>query len=358
MRRPDLQAEIAYWQEELRLRDWRITAEYVPDLCNRAGEAVHGLCSYLEDSKEARIYVRDPATPIPGDDKTPEDRVALVCAHEVAHLHWAPLGLRSKAEITVEENAVWATSEALVRLRGTPRGEVLARAMRAHVAAVVAARNAAVVAERRSGVDKAQIEGAIAALESGDGTKALDVLKAILMAAVGGGEEPAPPSEPMGMDGEPGKPPMAMGEDPKKEPMAMQEPKYQRAAPAPVNVEQIATRAAQAVADRMQRDMAIERAASAGLLDEDEARYARSLEPKAAEGFIKLRASKAAPQQPAQAQRNQSPTRGAGAAYEHPVLENIDRHMGVMPDRPRIQIDPRTGNLSISHLPVQGRKGA
>lgn len=361
MSKPDLQAEIAYWQDLLRLKDWRVTAEYVPDLCDKQGRPVHGLCSYLEDSKDARIFVRDPSTPIPDDHLTPEERVALVCAHEVYHLHFALFGLRAPAEITLEENVVWATSEALLKLRGTPRAEVLARAMRAQVAAVVAARRGAAMPQRsrRMGIDPTILAALKAALTAEDPKTAIEALLSELEAAPA--SEPA--SEPMGMDpapGEPDKEPMGMS-DPKYQRPAVQQPaRYQRTLVDEGQVVRAARAAAEEVGDKLRRDLAVDRAAAAGLLDGEEARYARTLSLKDAEGMIELKAKKGSSAAGGgasgeRAARNSTPSRGAPQGFVHPVLELVDRHMGVAEERPQVTVD-RNGNLAISHLPSGKRR--
>lgn len=336
--KPDLAREVAYWQDLLRLRDWQIEAVYVRDLCDRSGSPVHGLCSYLIDNKTAKIAIRDPETPIVGDELSPEDRALLACAHEVVHLQWAPLCLALPSEIAVEEQGVWATSEALLKLRGSPHEQILARAMRAQVAAVAARRGAA-APQRSRKMDPKILAALKAALTAEDPRTAIEALLKELEAA----GPSAPESEPMGMKDEP---PMPAD----KEPMQMSVPKYQRHASVSLaSVERTAKAVVQEGVDQLRRDLAVDRAAAAGLLNEAEARYARTLSLKDAEGFLALRAAKA-PESAPSSQRNTTPTLGAPDGYQHPILDLVDRHMGVGQERPQVMVD-RNGNMSISHLP-------
>jgi hypothetical protein len=123
--RPDLAALLAELQRELRLQDWRIEVAYVPNLTNRAGYPVHGLCSHLVDAKVASIAIRDPETPATADDPSVEETLV----HELVHLHFAPFSGSSSAEIAAEEQAVWALTEALHTAKNASRRAHIARAM-------------------------------------------------------------------------------------------------------------------------------------------------------------------------------------------------------------------------------------
>ena len=142
---PDLAALAAEWQVLLRLRDWQIDVSYAPDLCDAAGRPVWGLCSPIVDSKTATIIIRDPATP--PDGCTVEQAVAQVeetVCHEMAHLWFSPFDNRYPAEIAAEENAVWAFSGALAKLKSPRNDGTLSRAiagMLRHRTAALAPRN-------------------------------------------------------------------------------------------------------------------------------------------------------------------------------------------------------------------------
>ena len=105
--KPDLAALVTRYQDLLRLRDWRIDVAYKPDLATRDGRPVWGLCYPTVDSRSARIEIRDPSTPPAGVSL--EDAAAQVVetvVHELVHLHFAPFGNSSPAEIAAEEQAV------------------------------------------------------------------------------------------------------------------------------------------------------------------------------------------------------------------------------------------------------------
>lgn len=124
---PDLQKLLDYWQRALRLRDWEIVAEYVPNLKVR-GRDVYGVCTPCADNRTATIEIRHPDTPPPGVTIDP-GQVEDTVIHELLHLWFAPFGTRSPVEVTLEENAVWAIAAALHAHKGTPREQQIARAM-------------------------------------------------------------------------------------------------------------------------------------------------------------------------------------------------------------------------------------
>jgi hypothetical protein len=194
--KPDLLALLAHYQTSLRLLDWRIKIAYVADLKSPAGDDVWGLCWPVADAKTAEIAIRDPETPPPG--ATPEEAISQVTEtviHELVHLHFAWCGTRSQAEVTAEEQSVWALSEALAKASGRPDEARLARAMVAKISALAP--------RARSGgkMDPKLIGEAIDALTAGDAAKALDILKALVVAAAGGA---AAPTE---SEGDPAAPP-------------------------------------------------------------------------------------------------------------------------------------------------------
>lgn len=156
--KPDLNELGRQLQEELRLRDWRVSYEYVPDLADAKGNPVYGLCKSLIDNKTALIQVRDPSTPVPGEEDDPSGHVLETVIHELGHLLLAPLCLETAAEVAQEENIVWAFSEALAK------GKTIREAARA-----VGARYACGPEKKRETVMLEQLIAAgKAAAESGD----------------------------------------------------------------------------------------------------------------------------------------------------------------------------------------------
>lgn len=124
MNRPDLRALVAHWQEVLRLRDWRIEVEYVRRLGADEGSPCYGLCTPFVDAKSARIRVNDPATPHTSSDPSVEETIV----HELLHLHVAPLAQHSSAGIAAEEQAVWAITDAIMKIGNEDRRVRYARA--------------------------------------------------------------------------------------------------------------------------------------------------------------------------------------------------------------------------------------
>lgn len=184
--KPDLQVMLAYWQTELRLENWRVQIAYVPDLADGRGRPVWGLCHPLPDNSTALIQIRDLDTPVLGVRQMPlEERVV----HELSHLRMPQRTALSEQDIVAEENAVWAFSEALVRLKGTPRGQMLARAMvaRPWMAAAVAVKG-------KTMIDPIIMAALKAALTAEDPKAAIEALIAQLEAA-GSGDGGAPPPD-------------------------------------------------------------------------------------------------------------------------------------------------------------------
>ncbi|WP_437799528.1 hypothetical protein [Sorangium sp. So ce693] len=99
--RPNLATLGAYWQERLRLQDWRIQWEYARELYNSRAESVNGRCSCLPDNKTARIQIRDPENPIPGAPEPTERSVV----RELARLHFVAFGDPEAEEPAVEAMA-------------------------------------------------------------------------------------------------------------------------------------------------------------------------------------------------------------------------------------------------------------
>lgn len=123
MQKPELGALVAHYQESLRLRDWEIVASYRADLKDSRGHDVWGLCARTVDAKSATLLIRDPSTPPAG--VSPEEackEVVETVVHELVHLHLAPFGTSSPAEVAAEEQAAWALSAAIVKSGAPPSG--------------------------------------------------------------------------------------------------------------------------------------------------------------------------------------------------------------------------------------------
>jgi len=217
--KPDLARLLAELQRELRLQDWRIEVAYVPNLTNRAGYPVHGLCSHLVDAKVATIHVRDPETPATSADPSVEETLV----HELVHLHFAPFSGGSSAEIAAEEQAVWALTEALHGAKTAARRGQIARAM------VARNRGRSANGRRERNMDLAVIAAIRALLESDDPAAAVESYLKELEGA-GGEPAPVPPGE-MAPDGLEEPKMMAPEEEEPKmmAPAPGEEPKAQRA---------------------------------------------------------------------------------------------------------------------------------
>lgn len=338
MSRPELSQLGAYWLEELRLQNWRVTFEYVRDLCASDGSPVHGLCFRERDSKTAHIQVRDPETPIPGAVyRSPEETVV----HEVSHLHFAPFDITKPAEVTAEENAVWSFSEAMLRHAGSPRAQMIARAMAAR---------AIVPATRRTRMDLAMLIVALKSAAAAEDPKAaLEALISQLESGSGGAPPPAEPPPPSEMP-------------PAQRPAADSAP---RLAPAqrPQTLTAADVRAMVATGvDGARRDELLEREGT--VLGEEDLRYARTQPYETVRRMIALAGGTGQPPRPASqaAPRRQSPSRGpGGAAPTAPAsteLAEVDRRMGLSaPTAQAIGRDPVTGRLMISNIaPNQVRR--
>lgn len=149
MKRPDLAALSAYWQERMRLQDWRIQWEYARELYNSSAEAVNGCCSYLADNKTARIQIRDPENPIPGAPEPTERSVV----RELARLHFAAFGNTEAAEPAVEAftEVLFALHVGEMSQRAFP---VRQRAAVAHTARASGASTALAAVDRAMGVQR------------------------------------------------------------------------------------------------------------------------------------------------------------------------------------------------------------
>jgi hypothetical protein len=347
----DLLAAVAYWQSTLRLLDWRIDARYVPDLCNGVGAPVYGLCSYLADNKTATILVRDPSTPIDGAEPKTLDEIV---SHEVSHLHFAPFGAREAAEVMAEENAVWAFSEALAQLKGTPQGAALARAMATHKVPV--RRSAAAVCRKGQPMNKVELAALKAAMAGGE-----DGLKAFVKEMEGLVGDDAPPSE--RAEGQTAAPPPADA----KPAEAMPEAKAAEAEPRKdekpeakpaLALSDVRREARAAVAEATQRSALI--AQNRGRMTDAQAVLFEGLPLPALKAQIAALPPAATSRDAKPAIGPQAPPGGAGAADADPrlamMLEHVDRRMGVQSANVEAVTTGHLGELRISHMggkPVQ-----
>lgn len=354
MNRPDLAALGAYWQKVLRLQDWRVRWEYVRDLCNAAGQPVHGLCSYLADNKTATIRVRDPETPIPGDPKDPEHTVI----HELSHLHYAAFCASTPAEITAEEQGVWAFSDALYAVKGTPQEGVIARAM------VARAEERRALVARMGGqrsmdmVDPMVIAALEAALEAEDPKAAVQALLEKVK-GMGGGDEPAAQeAEKPDMaqeTEEPNKPPMAALAEPAAVPRAQRASMPARPA-APEMAQQLRAMMNEALApivrdmDTFKRDQLLRERGQ--VLSESQLRWARTQSYETVKGLLDATHGDGTRER---GQRANAPARGgatgSSSTGNDPAAILVDRAMRVQREAVQaVTIDQRTNRLSISNL--------
>lgn len=297
MNKPDLAAMLAELQRELRLQDWRIDVAYAPNLTNRAGYPVHGLCSHLVDAKVASILIRDPATPATDSDPSVEETLV----HELVHLHFAPFSGASSAEIAAEEQAVWALTEALHGAKTAARRGQIARAMVARAAAGTAP---VMMVERSQKMDIAMLVAAIrAALQADDPTAAVE---ALLKEVEGAGSAPPPAT--------PSEPPMSMGapEDEPKPPMQsaapLQDPKAQRVT--------------RAEFDRLQVEQVVHQ--HGAQLTEQQRAFALGLSPTQVRAYIATQTSGAhAPKSAALAAPSQAPATVSRAEFERYRVDQL-----------------------------------
>jgi hypothetical protein len=132
----ELDAALAYWQDVLNLRDWKVKATVSPrremEEAGRDGE-----CRVDEPARFARIWILHP-----------EDRLAdavfhqdheEVLVHELLHIFFNPLNEMDDERISVHiEQSINAIAEGLVRLkRGkeSNAGRFAERFMRKHAVA-------------------------------------------------------------------------------------------------------------------------------------------------------------------------------------------------------------------------------
>lgn len=171
--RPNLAELVGRWQELLRLRDWRLSVAYVPNLAAHDGSPCYGLCSPFVDAKEARISIRDPQS----TDGVGEFDVEETLVHELLHLHFAPLAENTASGVAAEEQAVWAITEAITKVKSSGARARLARAV-----ALVAnkARRVPRAKERNRKMDPVVLAALKAALTAEDPVAAIEALLAQL----------------------------------------------------------------------------------------------------------------------------------------------------------------------------------
>lgn len=188
---PDLGGLVAHYQALLRLRDWQLDVSYVPDLTDSQGRQVWGLCEHMVDAKFARLQIRDPKTPPPGESfESAVENVVETVIHELVHLHFAPFDNRTPAEIAAEEQAVWALAPAIARARGTSDEAFIARAMLALAPKSTASAVARKTEKSRMALDPKQSRDALKILIAKDQKSALSFLEKLVVG------EDAPASEP------------------------------------------------------------------------------------------------------------------------------------------------------------------
>ncbi len=189
---PDLAGLVAHYQDKLRLRDWRISVAYAPDLASADGHPVWGLCYPTADAKVAKILIRDPNTPPQGVTvEAAAAQVVETVVHELVHLHFAAFCTDSPEAIVAEEQAVWALAEALVKARGTNEEQVVARAMLINIDNMRAkSPPKSNQRERAMGLSGKMASDAVKVLTSKDGKGALALIEAMLVSSLGGEEDP------------------------------------------------------------------------------------------------------------------------------------------------------------------------
>lgn len=117
---PDLQKELAYWVDKLRLGNWKISIRYEADPRDpNTGDPVYGYCRRQTDVPRADIVVRTPTSA--ADIAETHDTIV----HELLHCRLAGEGRMG------EENAVWALAPLLTELRlNTPaKAAILCKAI-------------------------------------------------------------------------------------------------------------------------------------------------------------------------------------------------------------------------------------
>lgn len=364
--RPDLRALLERWQDTLRLRDWRIQIDYVPNLATPDGRPCTGLCTPFVDAKRARILIRDPQTPATKSDPSVEETLI----HELLHLHFAPLAENTGAGIAAEEQAVWAITEAIASVKDVG---VRARLARAFVNAAQKHAPQPRRGERTQQMDPIVIAALRAALTAEDPKAAIEALLAQLE---GGGSEGGPPAQQAAGEPPPEEQPRPAlaptAQAPARAAIAPTAAPTQLAPLAPSSPTRRTTVPASSIVSRKEFDrFRVER-----LLDKrpdlTEAQRSFAIEQPYdfVEGWLKVTpapttdggatttettAPGAAPPaaRAARPALGTAPTQGPRAqrAPVDPVMQEIDRRMGIPAAvEQTVQRDPVTGRLTISSL--------
>lgn len=84
----EIQQKLKYWQEKLRLGDWKVKLELVPDH-KLSSDSLGGECNWSLFTKEAKIEISD--TGESRDDGVHTFDHEFILVHELLHLHFAPI---------------------------------------------------------------------------------------------------------------------------------------------------------------------------------------------------------------------------------------------------------------------------
>lgn len=365
--KPNLPDLVALWQERLRLRDWRLTVSYEPNLAAADGSPCYGLCSPFVDAKEARIYLRDP---VESTDGIPAHDVEETLVHELLHLHFAPLAENTSAGVAAEEQAVWAITSAISQMKDSGARARLARAV-----ALVAnkARRVPRKTERAQKMDPVVLAALKAALTAEDPVAAVQALITELEGETQAGDAPTTDA-----DGQPLEQRAASAEADSEKP----ETKAARGkasaaavraalaellgvAPAAAPAARTASVPMSQLATKKDVDMLrIERLLD-GRPDLTEAQrsFALGVTYEAAQRFVKVtpinavegasqtttRSPGVAPVRAQLANRPVTGARGAKPTTEDAILDEVDRRMGVSSETaPTVHRNEQTGRLTIS----------
>lgn len=364
--KPNLPALVALWQERLRLRDWRLTVSYEPNLAAGDGSPCYGLCSPFVDAKEARIYLRDPDE---SNDGIPPHDVEETLVHELLHLHFAPLAENTSAGVAAEEQAVWAITSAISQMK-----DLGARARLARAVALVAekARRVPRKTERAQKMDPVVLAALKAALTAEDPVAAVQALITELEGETQAGDAPTTDA-----DGQPLEQRAASAEaDADKPETKAARGKANAAAvraalaeflgaPAAAPAVRTASVPMSQLATKRDVDMLrIERLLDARPdLTEAQRSFALGVSYDAAQRFVKVtpvnategahqtstRAAGVAPVRAQLANRPVTGARGVKPTTEDAILAEVDRRMGVSNETaPTVHRNEQTGRLTIS----------
>lgn len=109
----ELRKRVKYWQERLRLQDWRIIVQIVRARDMEHDDEVGALCQWNLYNKIARISILDPADHI---DWVAQD-MEWVLVHEMLHLHIAAIDPEGTEEKSMAvEQAIESMTYGYMRL--------------------------------------------------------------------------------------------------------------------------------------------------------------------------------------------------------------------------------------------------